>query len=71
MTVEVTPGVCVHAELEDELYTLRLIGDHSRYEFCAVDELPSTIAILCDLDMNDPIVRRRVVLAVDRIVSAR
>jgi hypothetical protein len=60
----------VHAELEGELYTLRLVGDHSRYEFCAEDELPSTIAILCDLDLNDPMVRRRVLLAVDRIVSA-
>jgi hypothetical protein len=71
MEVEVTPGVRVHAELEGELYTLRLVGNHSRYEFCAEDELPSTIAILCDLDMNDPILRRRVVLAVQRIVSGR
>jgi hypothetical protein len=70
MEVEVTPGVRVNAELEDELYTLRLVGDHSRYEFCAEDELPSTLAILCDLDLNDPMVRRRVVLAVERIVSA-
>jgi hypothetical protein len=70
MEVEVTPGVRVHAELEEDLYTLRLVGDHSRYEFCAEDELPSTIAILCGLDMNDPMVRRRVVLAVERIVSA-
>jgi hypothetical protein len=68
--VEVTPGVRVHAELEEDLYTLRLVGDHSRYEFCAEDELPSTLAILCDLDMNDPMVRRRLVLAVERIVSA-
>jgi len=66
----VTPGVRVHAELEEDLYTLRLVGDHSRYEFCAEDELPSTLAILCDLDMNDPMVRRRLVLAVERIVSA-
>ena len=66
-----TPGVRVHAELEEELYTLRLIGDHSRYEFCAQEELPSTLAILCDLDMNDPMVRRRVMLAVERIVSGR
>ena len=66
-----TPGVRVHAELEDELYTLRLVGDHSRYEFCAREELPSTLAILCDLDLNDPMVRRRVVLAVERIVSER
>jgi len=66
----VTPGVRVHAELEEDLYTLRLVGDHSRYEFCAEDELPSTLAILCDLDMNEPMVRRRVVLAVERIVSA-
>ena len=65
-----TPGVRVHAELEEDLYTLRLVGDHSRYEFCAEDELPSTLAILCDLDMNDPMVRRRLVLAVERIVSA-
>jgi hypothetical protein len=71
MEVEVTPGVRVHAELEEELYTLRLIGDHSRYEFCAQEELSSTLAILCDLDMNDPMVRRRVVLAVERIVSGR
>jgi hypothetical protein len=70
MEVEVTPGVRVHAELEEDLYTLRLVGDHSRYEFCAEDELPSTIAILCDLDMNDPMARRRVALAVERIVSA-
>jgi hypothetical protein len=68
--VEVTPGVRVHAELEEDLYTLRLVGDHSRYEFCAEDELSSTLAILCDLDMNDPMVRRRLVLAVERIVSA-
>ena len=66
-----TPGVRVHAELEEDLYTLRLVGDHSRYEFCAEDELPSTLAILCDLDMNDPMVRRRVMLAVERIVSGR
>ena len=71
MEVEVTPGVFVHAELEDELYTLRLVGNHSRYEFCADEELPSTIAILCDLDMNDPMVRRRVLLAAERIVSGR
>jgi hypothetical protein len=71
MEVEVIPGVRVHAELEQELYTLRLIGDHSRYEFCAEDELPGTIAILCDLDMNDPMVRRRVLLSVDRIVNER
>ena len=64
------PGVRVHAELEEDLYTLRLVGDHSRYEFCAEDELSSTLAILCDLDMNDPMVRRRLVLAVERIVSA-
>jgi hypothetical protein len=62
--------VRVHAELEQDLYTLRLVGDHSRYEFCAEDELSSTLAILCDLDMNDPMVRRRLVLAVERIVSA-
>jgi hypothetical protein len=71
MEVEVTPGVRVHAELEGELYTLRLVGDHSRYEFCAEDELPGTLAILCDLDMNDAMVRRRVQLSVDRIVSER
>jgi hypothetical protein len=71
MEVEVTPGVRVHAELVEELYTLRLVGDHSRYEFCAEEELPSTIAILCELDMNDPIARRRVVLAVQRIVNGR
>jgi hypothetical protein len=71
MEVEVTPGVRVHAELEEELYTLRLVGDHSRYEFCAQEELPSTLAILCGLDMNDPMARRRVVLAVERIVSGR
>lgn len=65
-----TPGVRVHAELEEALYTLRLVGDHSRYEFCAEDELGSTLAILCDLDMNEPMVRRRVALAVERIVSA-
>ncbi len=66
-----TPGVRVHAELEEELYTLRLVGDHTRYEFCAEDELPSTIAILCGLDMNEPIARRRVLLAAERIVSGR
>ena len=66
-----TPGVRVHAELEDELYTLRLIGNHSRYEFCAPEELPSTIAILCELDMSDPMVRRRILLASDRIISGR
>jgi hypothetical protein len=71
MEVEVTPGVRVHAELEEELYTLRLVGDHTRYEFCAQDELPSTIAILCGLDMNEPIARRRVLLAAQRIVSGR
>lgn len=71
MEVEVTPGVRLHAELEDELYTLRLIGDHSRYEFCAREELPSTIAILCGLDMNEPIARRRVLLAAERIVNGR
>lgn len=64
-----TPGVRVHAELEGELYTLRLVGDHSRYEFCAQEELPSTLAILCDLDLNDAMVRRRVLLATERIVS--
>jgi hypothetical protein len=69
MDVEVTPGVRVHAELEGELYTLRLVGDHSRYEFCAQDELTSTIAILCDLDINDPMVRRRVLLSAERIGS--
>lgn len=69
MEVEVTPGVRVHAELENELYTLRLVGDHSRYEFCAREELPSTIAILCGLDLSDPIVSRRVVLASERIVN--
>src|SRR4051794_41830423 len=63
MEVEVTPGVRVHAELEGELYTLRLVGDHSRYEFCAREELPSTLAILCELDMNEPIARRRGPLA--------
>lgn len=66
-----TPGVLVHAELEEELYTLRLVGDHTRYEFCAEEELPSTIAILCGLDMNEPIARRRVLLAAERIVSGR
>jgi hypothetical protein len=44
---------------------------HSSYEFCAQEELPSTLAILCDLDMNDPMARRRVMLAVERIVSGR
>jgi hypothetical protein len=71
MEVEVTTGVRVHAELEGELYTLRLVGDHSRYEFCAQEELASTLAILCGLDMNDPMARRRVVLAVERIVTGR
>jgi len=71
MEVEVTPGVRVHAELEDELYTLRLVGDHSRYEFCAEDELPSTLAILCGLDMNDAMARQRVLLSAARIVSGR
>jgi hypothetical protein len=69
MEVEVTPGVRVHAELEGELYTLRLVGDHSSYEFCAEDELPSTLAILCGLDLNDRIIRRRVLLAAERIVT--
>jgi hypothetical protein len=69
MDVEVTPGVRVHAELEDELYTLRLVGNHSRYEFCAPEELPSTLAILCGLDLNDPMMRRRVLLASERIVN--
>lgn len=69
MEVEVTPGVRVHAELENGLYTLRLVGDHSRYEFCAREELPSTIAILCSLDLSDPIVSRRVVLASERIAN--
>ena len=64
-----TPGVRVHAELEDELYTLRLVGNHSRYEFCAREELPSTLAILCGLDLSDPIVSRRVVLAAERIAG--
>jgi hypothetical protein len=63
--------VRVHAELEEELYTLRLVGDHTRYEFCAEDELPSAIAILCGLDMNEPIARRRVLLAAERILSGR
>jgi len=71
MEVDVTPGVRVHAEYEQELYTLRLVGNHSRYEFCAEDELPSTIAILCGLDMNDPMARRRVLLAAERIVNGR
>jgi hypothetical protein len=71
MEVEVVPGVRVHAELEEELYTLRLLGDHSRYEFCAQDELPGTLAILCDLDMTDPMVRRRILLSAERIVSGR
>jgi hypothetical protein len=71
MEVEVTPGVRVHVEHEQELYTLRLIGDNSRYEFCAEDELPSTLAILCELDMNDQVARRRVLLAADRIISGR
>ena len=62
-----TPGVRVHAELEGELYTLRLVGDHTQYEFCAEEELPSTIAILCGLDLNDPMLRRRVLLAAARI----
>jgi hypothetical protein len=47
------------------------MGDHSRYEFCAPEELPSTLAILCGLDMSDPIVRRRVMLASERIISGR
>jgi hypothetical protein len=71
MEVEVTPGVRVHAEYEGELYTLRLLGDHSRYEFCAEEELPSTLAILCGLDLNEPMTRRRVLLATERIVSGR
>jgi hypothetical protein len=71
MDVDVTPAIRVNAEYEQELYTLRVVGDHSRYEFCAEDELPSTLAILCDLDMNDDMVRRRVLLAANRIVSAR
>jgi hypothetical protein len=71
MEVEITPGVRVHAELEEELYTLRLVGDHSRYSFCSQDELPSTLAIVCGLDMNDPMTRRRILLATERIVSGR
>jgi hypothetical protein len=69
MEVEVTPGVRVHAELEEELYTLRLVGDHSRYSFCSEEELPSTLAIVCGLDMSEPMVRRRVMLAAERILS--
>jgi hypothetical protein len=71
MEVEVTPGVRVHAELEEELYTLRLVGNHSRYEFCAEHELATTLAILCDLDMTEPMVRRRVLLSAERIVNGR
>jgi hypothetical protein len=69
MEVQVTPGVRVHAELEEELYTLRLVGDHSRYSFCSEEELPSTLAIVCGLDMSEPMVRRRVMLAAERILS--
>jgi hypothetical protein len=69
MEVEVTPGVRVHAELEEELYTLRLVGDHSRYSFCSEEELPSTLAIVCGLDMSEPMARRRVMLAAERILS--
>ena len=64
-----TPGVRVHAELEEELYTLRLVGDHSRYSFCSEEELPSTLAIVCGLDMSEPMVRRRIMLAAERILS--
>jgi hypothetical protein len=71
MEVEVTPGVRVHAEQEQELFTLRLVGDNSRYEFCAQEELPSTLAILCGLDLGDPMVRRRVLIATQRIISER
>lgn len=69
MEVEVTPGVRVHAEREDELFTLRLVGDHSRYEFCAAHELGQTLAMLCGLDLRDPMLRRRVQVAAEAIAD--
>ena len=71
MEVEVTPGIRVTVEHDEELYTLRLIGDHSRYEFCAGHELAGTLAILCELDATDPMMRRRVKIATSRILTAR
>jgi hypothetical protein len=71
MEVEVTPGVRVEIEHDDAFYTLRLIGDHSRYEFCAEHELPGTLAILCELDASDPMIRRRVQIATESILSSR
>ena len=69
---EIAPEECPYiAEGEEELYTLRLVGDHSRYSFCSEDELPSTLAIVCGLDMNEPMMRRRILLATERIVSGR
>jgi hypothetical protein len=71
MEVEVIPGVRILVEPGEDLYTLRLVGHHSRYEFCADHELAGTIAILCDLDTGDPMTRHRIRLAARRIVSGR
>lgn len=65
------PGVRVHVEHGEELFTLRLVGDHSRYEFCAPHELAGVIAILCELDTTDRMTRRRVAVAADRILRER
>jgi hypothetical protein len=70
MEVEVTPGVRVQIEHDDELYTLRVVGDNSRYEFCAGHELAGTLAILCELDTKDPMMLRRVHIATGQILSA-
>jgi hypothetical protein len=71
MEVQLMAGVRVQVEQGEELYTLRLVGDHTRYEFCAEHELPGALAILCELDTSDPLTRRRVQVAARRIVSAR
>jgi hypothetical protein len=71
MEVQVAPGVRMHVEPGEDLYTLRLVGDNSRYEFCAEHELAGTIAILCELDTGDAMTRQRIRVAVRRIVSGR
>jgi hypothetical protein len=71
MEVEVTPGVRIVVEPGEDLYTLRMLGDHSRYEFCAEHELAGTIAILCGLDTGDAMTRHRIRLAARRIINGR
>jgi hypothetical protein len=71
MEVQVTPDVRIHVEPGEDLYTLRLVGDNSRYEFCAEHELAGTIAILCELDTGDAMTRQRIRVAERRIVSGR